>query len=160
TLNYGLDASSTVAQAAYLCCQCGVCSLFACPFGLSPKRVYADFRARLQDYTISPREHVIDPFNDAKKLPSNRLKARLNLLDIDVKAEFIGPLTYSGPLKIHIKQHIGAHATPTVKTGDQVTAGQILSNVNQEDLGTPVHSPVRGVVKEITEEFIVIGSES
>lgn len=160
TLNYGLDATSAVAQAAYLCCQCGVCSLFACPFGLSPKRVYADFRARLEDYTIAPREHVIDPFNDAKKLPSKRLKARLNLLDIDVKPEFIGTLPYSGPFKIHVKQHIGAPATPAVKIGNQVEAGQILSNVKPDELGAPVHSPIHGVVKEITEEFIVIGSES
>lgn len=160
TLNYGLDAKSAVAQAAYLCCQCGVCSLFACPFGLSPKRVYADFRARLSEYNISPREHVIDPFNDAKKLPTKRLKARLNLLDIDTKAEYIGHLDYSGPLKIKLKQHIGAPSTATVNPGDRVTAGQIISNVNNADLGTPVHSPMEGIVKEITEEFIVIGSES
>ncbi len=160
TLNYGLDAKSTVAQAAYLCCQCGVCSLFACPFGLSPKRVYADFRAKLTEYNIPPMEHVIDPFNNAKKLPTKRLKARLNLLDIDVKAEFIGALPFSGPLKIQLKQHIGAPSNPVVKSGDFVTTGQILSNVSPEELGTPVHSPVDGVVKEITEEFIVIGSES
>ncbi|NOY23847.1 MAG: hypothetical protein GXO70_10115 [Acidobacteria bacterium] len=160
TLNYGLDATSAVAQAAYLCCQCGICSLFACPFGLSPRRVYADFRARLTEYNMPPLEHVIDPFNDAKKLPSKRLKARLNLLDIDVKAEFIGPLPYSGPFKIKIKQHIGSAALPLVKIGETVNTGQILSNVKPDELGTPVHSPAKGMVKEITEEFIVIGSES
>ena len=160
TLNYGLDAKSSVAQAAYLCCQCGVCSLFACPFGLSPKRVYADFRSKLTEYNIPPLEHVIDPFNNAKKLPTKRLKARLNLLDIDVKPEFIGTLPYSGPFKVSTKQHIGANASPTVRIGDPVNAGQVLSNVQPDKLGTPVHSPVDGVVKEITEEFIVIGSES
>ncbi len=160
TLNYGLDASSAVAQAAYLCCQCGICSMFACPFGLSPKRVFADFRARLKEYTLPAKTHTPDPFNNAKKLPSKRLKARLNILDIDIKPEFIGPLPYSGPYKIRVKQHIGAPANPTVKTGDRITAGQILSNVKEDELGTPVHSPVSGVVKKITEEFITIGSES
>ncbi|RLE18925.1 MAG: electron transport complex protein RnfC [Acidobacteria bacterium] len=160
TLNYGLDANSSVAQAAYLCCQCGVCSMFACPFGLSPKRVYADFRARLKEFNIPAREHAADPFNDAKKLPSKRLKARLNILDIDVKAEFIGTLPYPGPYKIRMKQHIGAPATPIVKIGDRVRAGQVLATVKTEELGTPVHSPAAGDVLEITEEFITIGSES
>ncbi len=160
TLNYGLDATSTVAQAAYLCCQCGVCSMFSCPFGLSPKRVYADFKKRLKDYNVPPKEHEADLFNDSKKLSTKRLKARLNLLDIDVKPEFTGPLPYSGPLKVKIKQHIGAAALPLVKIGETVNIGQILSNVQEDELGTPVHSPTKGIVKEITEEFIIIGSES
>ncbi|NOZ12113.1 MAG: electron transport complex protein RnfC [Acidobacteria bacterium] len=160
TLNYGLDATSAVAQAAYLCCQCGVCSMFACPFGLSPKRVFADFRARLKEYTLPAAAHTAEPFNNARKLPGKRLKARLNILDIDVKPEFIGPLPYSGPFNIMIKQHIGAAAQPAVKTGDRVAPGQILSNVRENELGTPVHSPTAGVVTEITEKFITIGSES
>jgi len=160
TLNYGLDATSHVAQAAYLCCQCGVCSLFACPFGLSPKRVYEHFKDQLKDYDIPAHEHTIDPFNDAKKLPTNRLKARLNLKDIDVKAEFIGDFNYAGPYQVKLQQHIGAPASPEVQVGDRVTRFQKLADVPADKLGVPVHSPVDGVVTEINEQFITIGSGS
>ena len=160
TLNYGLDATSHVAQAAYLCCQCGVCSLFACPFGLSPKRVYAHFRDQLKDYDIPAHDHEIDPFNDAKKLPTNRLKARLNLKDIDVKAEFTGDFAYDGPFRVKLQQHIGAPASPVVKVGDRVTRFQKLADVPGDQLGVPIHSPVDGVVTEINEQFITIGSGS
>lgn len=160
TLNYGLDATSHVAQAAYLCCQCGVCSLFACPFVLSPKRVYEYFRKELEEYNIPPHEHTIDPFNDAKKLPTKRLKARLNVLDIDVLAEFIGDLPYDGPFRVHLKQHIGAPASPVVQVGDRVTRFQKIGDVSADALGVPVHSPVDGVVTEINEQFITIGSGS
>lgn len=159
TLNYGLNADSHVAQAAYLCCQCGVCSLFACPFGLSPKRVYADFRKRLEKYDIPAKEHVVDRFNQQKKLSSNRLKTKLDIKDIDIKPDFIGDSKYIGDLKVQLRQHIGQVATSIVNVGDSVTKFQKIADVSKDKLGLPIHSPVNGVIKEVSENFILIGQK-
>ncbi len=158
TLNYGLDSSSYIAQAAFLCCQCGVCSMFACPFGLSPKRVYAYFRTKLKDYNIPPFEHKADPFNEAKKVPTKRLMARLGILNLDIKPEFIGEFEHRGDFVIPLKQHIGAPSIPVVKEGEKVFKGQALSKCEEKSLCVPVHSPVDGIVKKVTDKFVIIGS--
>ena len=55
---------------------------------------------------------------------------------------------------ILLRQHIGAPATPVVKVGDSVKRGTLLAA--PEKLGANVHSSVDGVVKEITEEAVII----
>ncbi|BBB32194.1 propanediol utilization protein [Thermotomaculum hydrothermale] len=158
TLNYGLDSTSHIAQAAYLCCQCGVCSMFACPFGLSPKRVYAHFRQKLKDYDIPPKEHRADPFNEAKKIPTKRLMARLSILHLDIEPEFIGEFEYSGDYIIPLTQHIGAPSIPVVEEGDKVSKGEPISKCEEKSLCVPVHSPVNGIVKKVNNNFVIIGS--
>ncbi len=158
TLNYGLDSTSLVAQAAYLCCQCGVCSMFACPFGLSPKRVYAYFREKLKDYNIPPKKHVADEYNNAKKVPTKRLMARLNIVELDRVPEFIGELEYGGDFTVPLKQHIGAPSVAIVKEGQRVKKGELLSKCPENALCVPVHSPVDGVVKTVNKNFVIIGN--
>jgi Na+-translocating ferredoxin:NAD+ oxidoreductase RnfC subunit len=160
TLNYGLNSDSHVAQAAMLCCQCGICSMFSCPFGLSPKRVYADFRKRLKKYDIPAKEHKANEFNRQKKLASSRLKAKLGIKNIDLKPEFIGDLNYNGDLKIELRQHIGQIATPVVKVGQTIMQNQVVGDVEKDKLGLPVHSPVAGIVREITNNYILIGQNN
>ncbi len=158
TLNYGLDSSSHIAQAAFLCCQCGVCSMFACPFGLSPKRVYAYFRKRLKEYNIPAEQHKADPFNEEKKVPTKRLMARLLILHLDRKPEFVGEFDYNGDLIIPLKQHIGVSGKPIVKEGDKVKKGQPISKCEEKSLCVPVHSPINGIVKKVTDNFVIIGN--
>lgn len=55
---------------------------------------------------------------------------------------------------ILLRQHIGAPATPVVKVGDSVKRGSLLAA--PEKLGANVHSSVDGVVKEITEEAVIV----
>jgi len=54
-----------------------------------------------------------------------------------------------------MSQHIGAPATPLVKAGDTVFAGQKIGEV--EGLGAPIHSSVSGTVKSITATFNTAG---
>jgi len=159
TLNYGLNSDSHVAQAAMLCCQCGICSMFSCPFGLSPKRVYADFRKRLEKYDIPAKEHVVDRFGKQKKLSSSRLKAKLGIKKLDILPDFIGDFNYNGDLKIQLRQHIGQLASPLVKVGDNVIKDQKVGDITEDKLGLPVHSPVDGIIKEISENYILIGQK-
>ena len=158
TLNYGLDSTSHIAQAAFLCCQCGVCSMFACPFGLSPKRVYAYFRQKLKDYNMPAIEHKADPFNEAKKVPTKRLMARLGILHLDITPEFIGEFQYNGDYVIPLKQHIGAPSIPVVKEGERVSKGQPVSKCEEKSLCVPVHSPTDGIIKKVNNNFVIIGS--
>lgn len=58
-------------------------------------------------------------------------------------------------VKIMLSQHIGAPAVPVVEKGEQVKAGQCIARP-AEGLSVAIHASVDGVVKEITEQFIII----
>jgi len=51
-------------------------------------------------------------------------------------------------LAVFLGQHIGAPTQPTVKKGDAVEAGQLIGEC-QAFVCAPVHSPVKGKVKEV-----------
>ncbi|WP_274705048.1 proline reductase-associated electron transfer protein PrdC [Dethiosulfovibrio faecalis] len=55
---------------------------------------------------------------------------------------------------IPLSMHIGKPSSPTVKEGDLVERGQCVAE--PDGLGARIHSSVSGVVKEISEGFIVI----
>lgn len=55
-------------------------------------------------------------------------------------------------VSIPLSQHIGKECNPLVKEGDTVLRGQIIGDVEEGELGCPVHSSVSGKVKAI-EEF-------
>ncbi len=60
-------------------------------------------------------------------------------------------------VSIPLSQHIGAHATPTVKPGDHVNIGTVIGEVTA-GLGCPVHASVSGTVKEIRTRRNAVGT--
>ncbi|NCB63730.1 MAG: proton-conducting membrane transporter, partial [Clostridia bacterium] len=64
------------------CCDCGICEMFACPMGLSPRKVNGYIKGELRKRGIQvPRnmEPVVREFVDQRKTPTDRLVARLGL---------------------------------------------------------------------------------
>lgn len=59
-----------------------------------------------------------------------------------------------------LRQGIGAPPTPIVKEGDTVKRGQLIAENDPEKLSVPLHASVTGVIKEVTEEEIVIEQTS
>ena len=55
-----------------------------------------------------------------------------------------------------LKQHIGKQAAPAVVEGDRVLRGQPVALKEKNSLGANIYSSVTGVVKEVTEDRIVI----
>ena len=57
---------------------------------------------------------------------------------------------------IQLSQHVGKPASPVVKAGEKVKCGQPVALTAYEDLGTTMHSSIDGVVKAVTDKFVVI----
>ena len=55
-----------------------------------------------------------------------------------------------------LKQHSGKQAAPAVVKGDRVLRGQPVALKEKNSLGANIYSSVTGVVKEVTEDRIVI----
>lgn len=85
-----------VVRQAAICCQCGVCEQYACPMGLTPRRINALIRDEMRKAGIpyERREALweADPERRNRKLPTKRAAARSGVLDyydfeIDTLAE-------------------------------------------------------------------------
>ena len=155
--NHDTSDLSVYTNTAY-CSSCGLCENYACPQGLSPRSVIAEFKnglraAGIRGEKLEPAKTAAD--RELKKVPVARLKARLGLSDYDVPA----PLTDETPdvrrVKILMSQHIGAPARPVVTEGSPVKKGQKIGEA-AEGLGAAVHCSIDGIVEKVSDREIVI----
>ncbi len=146
------------------CCSCGVCEMFACPMGLSPRRVNEYLKAELRNRGIQVPKNT-EPhareFVQERKTPTNRLIARLGLSEYYGKhpasCEELNPETVFIPFS----QHIGKPAVPVKKAGDKIVKGELLAEAAQGGLSVNIHSSVNGVIEEVRENgaYIRCGKE-
>lgn len=136
------------------CCSCGVCEMFACPMGLSPRRVNDYIKGELRNRGIQvPKnpEASARAFVDDRKAPTNRLIARLNL------TKYYGnhpqDCTELTPDTVFIpfSQHIGKPAAAVKAAGESIAVGELLAAA-AEGLSANIHSSVSGVVEEVTDK--------
>lgn len=133
------------------CVSCGVCELYACPMGLSPRKVNDYLKGELRNRKIQVEKGTnpkASEFVDLRKTPTNRLIARLGLS----KYYGLHPKTVINlnPEKVFIpfSQHIGAPAICEKKVGDKVAYGELLAKA-AEGLSANIHSSIEGVIEEI-----------
>jgi Na+-translocating ferredoxin:NAD+ oxidoreductase RnfC subunit len=149
---------------AYLCCECGMCELFACPLGIQPRRILADLKAELVRRGV-PNPHVRtdlspDDVREYRQIPTARLTRRLGLERYDVDAPLHEePLR---PLRVTLLmgQHVGVPATPAVKAGQEVLRGDVVGEADEQSVSARVHASIGGVVESVTAEAVVITAAS
>ncbi len=150
------------------CSSCGICENFACPQGLSPRTLIAEYKAGLRAAGVKvPADVEASPVQlsrEYRKVPEKRLEARLGLTKY---AEMPAPLDESAfafqsgkktKVKILLSQHIGAPAQANVKVGDKVQAGQCIATTGK-GLSVCIHASVDGTVKKVTDRFVEIVAE-
>ena len=142
------------------CCDCGICSYYACNFNLSPSAVMTAFKKSLMEEGVKPKkENVfsVDPGIEAKKIPLKRLMSRLSLLQYDRDAPLVPFTEKIHEFRIPLKMHIGAPCKAAVKKGDAVKKGTVIGI--PQGLGALIHAPVDGKVTDVTSGMIVIQAE-
>ena len=148
---------SVYVNTAY-CSSCGLCENYACPQGLSPRSVIAEFKNGLKKAGIraeNPEVKEVSPDRELKKVPVKRLKAKLGLYSYDVPAPFIDTTPSTKYVRIQMSQHIGAPARPLVKAGEQVRKGQKIGEA-AEGLSVSIHCSIDGVVEKADEREVVV----
>lgn len=147
-------AKDPVAINALLCCECGVCELFACPMQLNPRKVNSLVKKELAKNKIRYLKENVELSPDAnreyRKIPSKRAANRAGAgkyYDYEIKncKEFT-PETVNIPLS----QHIGAPSECIVNVGDTVTCGQLIASCPADKLGANIHSSVDGTVQAVS----------
>ena len=140
------------------CCDCQLCSLYACPMDLDPGKITNMVKQSLLKLGAKTEKVVpyeVDPLRDSKKVPTKRLIARLELNDYNLDAPLNQNIFETNAVRILLKQHIGVVATPLVSVGDTVFKGTLIATCN-EQLGANIHSSINGNVTKITKEYIEI----
>lgn len=151
-----------IGGAAWLCSECGLCEAFACPMGLSPRRVNAWLKREMaakENKATPGGSRGPHPARSYRMVPSARLIARLGLASYDRPAPFLEAPVKPRQVRLGTKQHLGRPATPLVKPGEEVIAGQIVADLPAGELGAPVHASIGGKVKYASPEMVVIESD-
>lgn len=163
-LTVGFRLTNNYIKQALLCCECGVCEAYSCPQRLSPRRVNAAIKKELAaagvKYMTDKADFKPREAREWRKIPTGRLKTRLQLTDYDRPA-FLVDGNFVKPPEVHIptKQHTGASAVPIVSPGERVQRGQIIGKVPEDKLGCHIHASIDGTVIQIDKDKIVIRGE-
>lgn len=153
----------TLTPESLLCMECGLCELYACPMGLSPRKVQAAQKAQLRAQKAEPDRSLYSEHREHRsyrQVPSQRLAARIDvtryMLPLPEEAGQVSP----GRVCIPLKQHIGAPALPVVAPGDQVALEQPIARMAQGALGADIHASLSGRVARVTDTCIEIEKEA
>lgn len=159
----GRELEGDNGRAALLCSECGVCEHYACPMGLSPRRVNQKVKAALRGAGLSYEgergvEEISTAWREYRRVPSKRLAARLGLAAyLDIPTPYLGELR-PGEALVPLRQHIGVPAVPLVQVGARVKAGDLVGDLPENSLGAKVHASISGTVTEVG-DFIRIAAE-
>ena len=146
---------------SFFCSSCGVCEMYSCPQSLAPRTLLADMKGGLRKAGVKAPQGVqpvpVQPSREYRKVPEERLMARLGLTKYDKDAPMDETLVPVSKVKILLSQHIGAPAQAIVKTGDEVTRGQMIAKP-ADGLSVGIHASICGKVTEVTDRYIIIAA--
>ncbi|MBN2007861.1 4Fe-4S dicluster domain-containing protein [candidate division KSB1 bacterium] len=156
---FSIDGEQPLHIGNAFCCECNLCTLYACPESLDPKGSTVIEKRLAANYPkwegLPVKAHPMLPY---RKVPSKKLKQRLDVLQFND----IGPLSEMEfsprQVRIPLKQHIGALATPIVRAGETVEKYQRVGEANGI-ISAHVHASVAGRVTRVTATEIEINGD-
>lgn len=157
------EESKAELATTYLCCECGLCDMYACPMDLSPRDVIVQIQEELQEAGVENPHDETDlephPEREYRKVNASKLMIRLQLDQYDLH-DFPVEEVLPEEVSIALDQNIGAPSQPVVKEGESVEKGQLIADIPPEALGSKVHASISGTVTEITDNQIEISTEA
>lgn len=143
----------------FFCSGCGLCEMYSCPQGLSPRTLIGDCKEGLRKAGLKApagvKASAVKESREYRKVPERRLEARLGLTKYETDAPLDNRVRPVEKVRELLSQHIGAPAVCSVHMGDNVTRGQVIADA-ANGLSVPVHASICGVVTDITDKYIEI----
>ena len=141
----------------FSCCDCGICSYYACNFGLSPSRMMMRMKDALLSGGIKPEKKVKSrAILDFAKIPTARLIARMGIARYVVDAPLVDVELKVPKVIIPLDMNIGTPSVPVVEPGEKVDKGQLIAEIPEGRLGARVHASIDGTVRTVTDKHIEI----
>jgi Na+-translocating ferredoxin:NAD+ oxidoreductase RnfC subunit len=158
-----IDTNHEHITSAFLCCECGMCELFACPLEIRPRRILADLKAELVRRGVA-NPHVRTelapvPVREYRQIPTSRLVARLGLSDYDRDAPFEDGPVAPERVTLRLDQHVGEPSVPVVSTGDRLLEGDVVAEAPPGGLGAMVHASITGRVVSVEARTVSVQAQ-
>jgi Na+-translocating ferredoxin:NAD+ oxidoreductase RnfC subunit len=151
--------NDSVLQSATLCCECGICELYACPMQLQPRRINALIKQEMRAQGMKPPTAAACEstlaFREERKVPTHRIAARAGVGPYCREAPTRFAALHPYEVRIALNSHIGAPAVPIVSVGDKVELGQCIAQSPPNTLGTCYHASLSGTVTDIGEKITI-----
>lgn len=143
------------------CSQCGICEMVSCKQGLNPRtligfaktKIQKNGLKRLEKLEAIPREE-----RDLRRLTTARLRQKLDLEKYNNPSPLCDDEIKVKRLYVSLRQNIGALGKIVVKEGEFVNKYDCIVEAPENSLGLPIHSPMDGIVKKISDFDIIIES--
>jgi Na+-translocating ferredoxin:NAD+ oxidoreductase RnfC subunit len=156
----GFAASEATAwqETALYCCECALCTLYACPEELDPFRVMVESKRKLYALGLRPEKVAVEPhpMYAYRRTPTPILIRRLGLEPYMATHRYTEIPIHPKRLVLPLKQHAGAPSTPSVKTGEAVKRGGLLAEIPEGALGSRILAPLAGTVSAVEPHRIVL----
>jgi len=141
------------------CSGCGLCTNYACNFGLRPSAMMTAFKTKMLKAGVRPQAEkriMPDSALALKRVPTARLVARMGLSDYDHPAPLIDNVVSPKSVTIPLQMHAGKPAEPAVAVGDTVARGSLIGRIPDNAIGAVVHASISGTVTKIANGCIEI----
>ena len=155
----GITNDATPYVNSAFCTGCGLCEMYSCMQGLSPRMLITACKNGLRQHGVKPPAATLGPVRKERayrRVPMSRLLSRLGLTAYNKTAPLSEDVVVPSQLKVLLSQHIGAPSVPLVKAGDVVVAGQPLAAAAENALSVGLNAPLGGVIKSVTDKVITI----
>ena len=139
------------------CCECNLCTMYACPEGLDPRGAVMIEKRITREQGLKPnkKEAIPHPMGEYRKLPTKKLMQRLDVLMFKDEGPLIDINLLSKEVKIPLNQHIGAWAEPVVSVGQRVQKYDLIGKAAGK-ISSNIHASITGVVKMVSKIEIII----
>jgi Na+-translocating ferredoxin:NAD+ oxidoreductase RnfC subunit len=152
---------SALGAAAVMCCECGACEHYACPIGMSPRRINQAVKAVLREESLTyggSRELLEENvrWREYRRIPASRLASRLGIAAyMHLETPYVGEIAPRA-VTLPLRQHIGAASVAVVAAGDTVRKGERVGEIPEGALGARLHASIDGVVTAVDAQRITI----
>ena len=157
SLGFATGAAAHVAT--LYCCECNLCTMFACPEDLDPKTVCVQNKPMARERGLvfkgSPESITPHPMAEFRRVPMRRLIAKLGLGEFNNTGPLVDYAFRPHKVNILLKQHAGSPAVPVVKCGDRVRSGDLLAVPESGKLGARIHASIDGVVNVKSDAIVI-----
>ena len=156
------EMSETLTHWAQACCECNICTLWACPEDLDPRNVCVVTKRDLRknNQWLSPEQlqkltREVHPLKDYRGVPTQRLVRKLGLHQFKEEAPLSTLKVEPNTVSIPLQQHIGAPPIPVVREGDELRVGDLLAKADETQLSVPVHASINGTVRAVGQTIVI-----
>jgi Na+-translocating ferredoxin:NAD+ oxidoreductase RnfC subunit len=141
------------------CCECNLCTMYACPEDLDPKNVCSTNKRQLieanRKWEVDAHPTRASNHLNNRRAPLSRLIRKLGLSKFRNQGPLVEVTRQPKRVLLPLKQHVGAPAEPIVQVGARVSEGDVLGRPPPGKLGAAIHASIAGRVTEINESVAI-----